>query len=328
MAELKFSPEIAIVVPLYGEAANLPHFLNTLIPCVESVCKDYRIILVDDGSTDETWLTITDQSRHYPKMTGIRLSRNFGKECALCAGLEHGYAQAAITMDGDLQHPPELIPEMVNIWRSGQAKVVEAVKRERGIESPLNRFGASVFYTVFRIFSGVKLDGMSDFKLLDRQVVEAWLRMKERSLFYRGMINWVGFPRAQIDFDVPIRISGGSRWSLLGLIRLALNSVTAFSSAPLHLSTITGLGFFIFAVFLGLQTLYMKFSGKAVSGFTTVILLLLIFGSLTLSSLGIIGHYLARIYEEVKGRPRYIISETFSQPRSGENRIEKPQMAE
>lgn len=312
MTEPPSAPEIEIIVPLYNEAGNLPHFLNTLIPYVESVCKDYRVLLVDDGSTDKTWQTITEQGQIYPKVTGIRLSRNFGKECALCAGLEQTYAQAAITMDGDLQHPPELIPEMVEIWRSGQAKVIEAVKLERGNESSMNRFGAKLFYTVFRLFSGVKLDGMSDFKLVDRQVVAAWLQLKERSLFYRGMINWVGFPRAQIEFTVPVRINGGSRWSLLGLIRLALNSVTAFSSAPLHLSTITGLGFFIFAVFLGFQTLYMKFSGKAVSGFTTVILLMLIFGSLTLSSLGIIGHYLARIYEEVKGRPRYIISETFS----------------
>lgn len=309
MTDLEPMPELAIIVPFFNEGAGLSAFIARLLPAVEMVTQDYRVVLVDDGSTDNTWAAISDQTRTHPKIFGMRLSRNFGKESALCAGLEHAQARAIITLDGDLQHPPELIPKMVRCWRQGNAKIVEAVKQERGSESPGNRIGSTVFYSVFRLFSGVKLDGMSDFKLLDHQVVEAWLQLKERNLFYRGMINWLGFPRAQVGFDVPVRFAGASRWSMVRLIRLALNAVSSFSSAPLQLATIFSFGFFLFAIGLGTQTLYRKFYGHAVDGFTTVILLLLIVGSLTLGVLGIIGHYIGRIYEEVKRRPRYIVAE-------------------
>jgi glycosyltransferase involved in cell wall biosynthesis len=233
----------------------------------------------------------------------LRLSRNFGKEAALCAGLEHASGRAVITMDGDLQHPPHAIPEMIRRWRSGEAVIVDGVKLEK------SRPRSLAFYAVFRALSGVDLDHASDFKLLDRQAVEAWRAMGDRNLFYRGMAHWLGFRRVQVKFEVYERAAGRSRWSVLRLMRLAAHAVVAFSSVPLQLATALGFAFLVFALLLGAQTLLIKLNGRAVSGFATVIILLLIVGSMVLLSLGVIGQYIAAIYDEVKGRPRYLVAE-------------------
>ena len=247
--------------------------------------------------------------QHPSIITAVRLSRNFGKENALCAGLETARGDAVIVMDGDLQHPPELIPKMIHIWHQSDADIVEAMKVSRGQESVISKIGSKVFYAIFNYLSGYNLKGASDYKLLDRKVVDAWLRMGERNLFFRGMTAWLGFKRVKIPFEVPVRIGGKSAWSTIKLIKLAIIGLTAFSSLPLHLITLLGCLFLVSAVPIGLQALYLKFIGRAVDGFTTVIVLLLIIGGLLMISLGIIGLYLARIYEEVKGRPRYLISE-------------------
>ena len=197
---------------------------------------------------------------------------------------------------------------MVQQWKDG-AEVVEAVKQHRGTESLYSKLRAQIFYAMFTRLAGYDLRGASDFKLMDRRVLDAWLRMGERNLFFRGMNAWLGFRRVQIPFDVPARIGGESSWSALQLARLAMTAVTSFSSAPLQLITFTGAGFAVFALVLGAQTLYQKIAGHAVDGFTTVILLLLVIGGAVMLGLGIIGTYIARIYEEVKGRPRYIVAE-------------------
>jgi glycosyltransferase involved in cell wall biosynthesis len=210
-------------------------------------------------------------------------------------------------MDGDLQHPPHLILEMARIWREANVEIVEAVKIDRGKESILGKLRTNLFYTIFNKLSGYNLKGASDYKLLDRKVVNAWLQMGERNLFFRGMTAWLGFRCVQIPFEVPDRVGGKSGWSTLKLVKLAITGLTAFSSLPLHFVTFSGIIFLIFAVFIGMQTLFLKLTRQAVSGFATVIILILIIGSLLMISLGIIGEYIAKIYEEVKGRPRYII---------------------
>lgn len=299
---------ISIVIPLYREGAHLASTLPEIIAVLNTLNTDYEIVLVDDGSPDNTWQAMLEQRKCYPQVKGVRLSRNFGKEAALAAGLEHALGDAIVVMDGDLQHPPILIPQMIQLWRDG-AEVVEAVKQHRGREGVLSRVRAKLFYSIFTRLTGLHLHGASDFKLMDRRVLEAWRGLNERNLFFRGMNAWLGFRRIQISFDVADRVEGESNWTILQLGRLAMTAVTSFSSAPLYLISFTGLIFFIFAFIIGLQTLYLKISGQAVDGFTTVILLLLIVGCAVMIGLGLIGVYIARIYDEVKGRPRYVIAE-------------------
>src|SRR5262245_58969589 len=209
-------------------------------------------------------------------------------------------------MDGDGQHPPSLIPELVRAWQAGSVDVVEAVKQERGDESWLQRLSARGFNALTSRLSGYDLREATDFKLLDRSVVAEWRAMPERNLFFRGMVAWLGFRHVQVPFSVSTRAGGSSSFTPRALVSLGLTAITAFSTVPLRLVTLVGGLFLLVSVALGVQTLWMWGSGRAVSGFTTVILLLLVLGSALLIGLGVIGEYLARIYQEVKGRPRYV----------------------
>jgi glycosyltransferase involved in cell wall biosynthesis len=309
--ETERPPLISLVVPLYKEAANLRAFLATITnELARTGCRS-ELIIVDDGSPDETWKIISEEARTISNLHGLRLSRNFGKELALCAGLERARGDAVIVMDGDGQHPPTLLPEMVRLWQTTGADIVEAVKTKRGPESFSGRMGALLFYVVLNKLAGVNLKGVSDFKLMNRRAVDAWQQMRERNVFFRGMTAWLGFTHVQIPFEVPERAAGTTGWSFPTRLKLALTGISAFSSLPLQFVTIAGLLFFAFSVVFGLYTLVLQLAGRSVSGFATVILLLLIIGSLLMLSLGIIGEYLARIYEEVKRRPRYVIASSI-----------------
>lgn len=311
--ELSRQPFLSVVIPVYCEGAFLQEVLAKIQNAVEGINEPYELILVDDGSTDNTWEVVRKVSKTYKMLKSVRLSRNFGKEAALSAGLDRAQGKIVITMDGDLQHPPSLIPEMVRIWRESEPDIVEAIKTDRGNESVIGRLGATFFYYIMNKLSGYNIRGASDFKLMNRHVVDAWRSMNERNLFFRGMSAWLGFKRIQIPFEVPERIGGSSRWSFLRLLRLSLGGVTAFSSLPLHFISLMGGLILCISIILGIQTLYFKFSGRAVSGFATVILLLLLIGSVIMIGLGIIGEYIARIYEEVKGRPRYVVAEEIGE---------------
>ena len=308
---------ISVVIPLYNEGSHLGELLSDLKGALEQAGCRFEVVLVDDGSSDDTWAKIKDEARICTHLRAIRLSRNFGKELALCAGLERARGKAVIVMDGDGQHPPSLLAPMIETWRTSGADIIEAVKRRRGRESLTSKFGALTFYVILNKLSGFDLKGASDFKLIDRRVLDTWLAMRERNVFFRGMTAWMGFRTIQIPFEVGPRRAGKSGWSYLRRAKLALTGITTFSSFPLHFVTFAGVIFFLFAVGLGIQTLYLKLAGRALTGFATVILLELIIGSLLMISLGIIGEYLARIYEEVKGRPRYIITESI-EPDSGQ----------
>src|SRR5438094_1562879 len=302
---------VSLVIPVVGEGAQLPAFLAAVRTSLDRCNLSYELLLVDDGSPDDTWQTITSEATSSQAICALRLSRNFGKESALCAGLEHARGDAVIVMDADGQHPPSLIPEMVRTWQSSGADIVEAVKRRRGRESLSSKIGAQLFYFVLNKLSGFHFKGASDFKLLNRKAVDGWLKLHERNVFFRGMTVWMGFTTVQIPFEVVPRSAGQSTWSVLKRLKLALVGITAFSSFPLHLVTLAGMIFLGLSVLLGVETLYLKLTGRAVSGFATVILLELMIGSFLMISLGIIGEYLARIYEEVKGRPRYIVAESI-----------------
>ena len=305
---------ISVVVPFFNEGAHLDTVIRRLAEVLQGINEPFEIVCLDDGSVDGTWPTLKQWAVKEPHIHAIRLSRNFGKEAALAAGLAHARGKAVITIDGDLQHPPELIVRMIEIWRRGEADVVEAKKTEANRQSVLHRLGAGLFYQLLRLLSGIALHNGSDFMLLDRKVVDAWLEMKEFHLFFRGMCAWLGFRRARVYFQVAERVGGVSKWPFLRLFRLAVNGITSFTSLPLHITTFMGVLFLLFSAILGAHTLYMKFSGHAVSGFTTVILLILILGSCVLISLGVIGAYIARIFDEVKGRPRFLVSESVQKP--------------
>ncbi len=310
-------PVLSVVIPLYQEGAHLPAVVARIAEEIRRTGETFELILVDDGSADDTWEVIGSLAGQHRELRGLRLSRNFGKEAALCAGIDAARGAAVMVMDGDLQHPPELIPEMVDLWKAGGVDLVEAVKDSRGEESLAHRAGSRLFYLILRTLSGHNLDDASDFKLMDRRVVEAWRRMGEHTLFFRGMVAWLGFQRARVSFKVPARVGGRSGWTFLRLVRLAITAVTAHSSHPLQAVTLLGGVFFMFAVALGLQTFYNWLVGAAVSGFTTVILLILIVGGVQMLCLGILGAYIARIFEEVKGRPRYVVKERLGAGRAG-----------
>jgi glycosyltransferase involved in cell wall biosynthesis len=300
---------ISLIIPVYNEELQIGITVDAVIENIRRTNCNYRIYLVDDGSSDNTWPVIKKLSQTVDNITAIKLSRNFGKEAAICAGLENVKGDCVILMDADMQHPPALIPEMVRLWKDEGYEVVEAVKSSRGKESRLNRFGAALFYSMLKKLGGVNIKNASDFKLMDIKAVEAWRSLKERNTFFRGMSAWVGFNRTTVPFEVPERDIGKSRWSMIRLIKLAVNAITSYSAIPLQIVTVLGTILLITSVIMGVQTLVKKFTGQALTGFTTVILLQLIIGSSLMISLGIIGTYIARIFDEVKSRPRYIISE-------------------
>jgi polyisoprenyl-phosphate glycosyltransferase len=304
--------KLSIVIPIHNEESAIEKCLRQVSSAVSQVRLPYEIIVVDDGSTDRSWKVLQNVSGEavfVKVLHALRFSRNFGKEAAIAAGLEVSQGDGVIVMDSDLQHPPHLIPEMVRLWLETDVDVVEGVKEKRGRESYVRRLGAKLFYGVFSRLTGFPMRDQTDFKLIDRRVVNAWLGMRERNLFFRGMTAWLGFKHAQVPFVVPDRTDDKSKWSPLSLMRLSLNAVSAFSSLPLQVVTFMGFLFLLFALVLAADALFMKLTGRALDGFTTVILLLLIVGSFLMISLGIIGMYLSRIYEETKQRPRYIRDE-------------------
>ena len=303
------SIECTVVIPAYNEEASLAATTHGLTQALERAGSAFDIVVVDDGSTDATWRAIRDLATADARVSGVRLSRNFGKEAAIRAGLESARGRAVLVMDADAQHPPEIAAALLERWRRGDVAIVEGVKARRGDEGTQRATQARWFYRLFRRLTGQDLEGAADFKLLDRHVVDQYLALPESSLFFRGLTAWMGYPTARVPFEVAPRAGGDSAWSVGRLSRMALRAITSFTSAPLHLITLMGLGFFAFSVLLGVQTLFRKVTGSAVDGFTTVILLILITGSALMIGLGVIGEYIARIYEEVKRRPRYLISD-------------------
>lgn len=310
---------LSVVLPAYNEEKMIKKAAGTIGSILKNEDIDYEIVFVDDGSKDGTWREIENAGKEDDHVNGVHFSRNFGKESAMMAGLENAGGNCVVVMDCDLQHPPETIVEMYRLWQQGY-EVVEGVKRTRGKESVFHKMSAGLFYRMISKAVKIDMSHASDFKLLDRRAVEALLEMPERNAFFRALSSWIGFRSTSVEFDVRDREIGESKWSTKSLIRYAISNIVSFSSAPMTVVTITGILGLLFAVILGIQTLVNYFSGHAVEGFTTVILIILIMGSLILMGLGIIGYYIAKIYEEVKCRPRYIISKKTGKHMTWEKR--------
>lgn len=298
---------LSVVLPAYNEEQNIENTVSVLSELLEKNGIPYELVFISDGSKDATFSKIKEASEKNPKIKGAEFSRNFGKEAGIFAGLELTTGDAVVVMDCDLQHPPQIIVKMWEQWKNG-AEVVEGIKTSRGKESLGHKLSAGLFYKVMSGLIKMDMNASSDFKLLDRKVVDVLLSLPERNTFFRALSFWTGFRTESVYYEVQERQYGESKWSFWSLMKYAIYNATSFSTLPLQVVTVTGVVAILFSVILAIQTLVRFLMGNSVEGFTTVILLILIIGGFIMLSLGIIGHYIARIYEEVKGRPKYIIS--------------------
>jgi polyisoprenyl-phosphate glycosyltransferase len=305
------TPVISVIIPMFNEASNIDALFSRLIPVVEGLRVPYEVICVDDGSRDDTLARLVALRERYPALKVVALSRNFGKEIALTAGLRHAAGRAAIPIDADLQHPPEIIPRLVEKWREG-FEVVYAVRRSRGTDSLVRRLSAGGFYWIFKRLSDVPIPkDAGDYRLLDRRVVDAINSMPERSRFMKGIFAWVGFRQIGVTYDVEPRREGASGWSARKLFHFAVDGLTSFSNFPLIAwgyvgAAISGASLVTGGYFLLRTLIY----GVDVPGYASLIVAVLFFGGVQLLTLGIIGSYVGRIFQEVKRRPLYFVRET------------------
>ena len=300
---------LSIIIPAYNESGNIHRTADVIREIMSREKISAAIYFVDDGSRDDTWEQIQAAAGEDGFVKGIHFSRNFGKEAAMFAGLEMAAGDCCAVMDCDLQHPPETLVEMYRLWEAG-FEVIEGVKEDRGRENILYKGMSALFYKLMSSATKIDMSRASDFKLMDRRAVDALVSLPERNTFFRALSSWVGYKTAQVGFEVQEREVGQSKWSTLSLIKYAVNNITSFTTKPLHLVTGMGIIFLILAVIQGIEALVRYARGMALEGFTTVILIELIIGSVVMISLGIIGSYIAKIYDEVKGRHRYIVSGT------------------
>lgn len=299
---------LSIVLPSYNEEQNIANTAKVLSDLLEQEKIEYELVFISDGSKDATYEEIQKAAKNNSRIKGAKFSRNFGKEASIFAGLRLTTGDAVIVMDCDLQHPPQTIPTMWKLWQEGY-EVIEGVKADRGKESLGYKLSAGIFYKVMSKLIKMDMNASSDYKLLDRKVVDVLLQLPEKNTFFRALTFWAGFKTTTVGYEVQERAFGTSKWSLVSLMKYAITNATSFSTLPLQLVTVMGIVSILISVILGIQTLVRYLMGNSAEGFTTVILLILLIGGFIMLSLGIIGHYIARIYEEVKGRPKYIISE-------------------
>lgn len=300
---------LSVIIPAYNEEQNISYTASTIGRILSEASIKYEILFVDDGSKDNTWRCVLEEAQRDDRICGLGFSRNFGKEAAIFAGLSQAKGDCCVVIDCDLQHPPEKIVEMYCLWEDGY-EVIEAVKASRGKEPPLYTLAAGCFYRIISRATQIDMMRASDFKLLDRKAVTALLALPEKNAFFRALSSWIGFKTTQVTFDVRERMQGESKWSAGTLVKYAISNIASFSTAPMQIITFLGCVTLVVSVCMGTLALWQKFMGRALEGFTTVIVLLLFMSSIIMMSLGVIGYYLAKIYDEIKGRPKYIIAKT------------------
>ncbi len=302
------SPLLSVVAPVYNEEPVLPEFHARLSGVLRPLGVRYEILYVDDGSVDRTAALLEELSRKDGSVRALLLTRNFGHQTALSAGLDFASGEAVVTMDADLQHPPELIPRLLEHWRSG-AKVVHAVREDtEGVGLP-KKWSSALYYRVVNALSSTPIAAnAADFRLLDRQAVEALKSMKERNRFLRGMIGWLGMPEASVPFSAPRRAAGGSKYTWRKMLRMGVDGILSFSVKPLRAAL--WLGLFVLAVNVAYAAfiLYNYFFRHAtIKGWASLILFTMFMNSIQLILLGVIGEYIGRMYEESKARPLYLV---------------------
>ena len=300
---------LSVIIPAYNEEEVLPQTVSVIDSLLVKAQIDHELLFINDGSKDSTWDRIEEAAKVNPAVRGISFSRNFGKESAIFAGLYEAKGDCCVVIDCDLQHPPEKIIEMYSLWEEGY-EIVEGVKKDRGKESRFHKFASKSFYSIMSDSIGFDMSRASDFKLLDRKAVNVLLNMNEKNAFFRALSSWIGFKSIEVEYEVRERAAGTSKWSTMALFKYALTNITSFTAAPMQF--VTFLGIIVFVVGLGatIEALISYAKGIAQEGFTTVIILQCFTGSFIMIGLGIIGYYISKIYEEVKGRPKFIIEET------------------
>lgn len=298
---------LSVILPAYNEELSVERAYHTISKILKDASIDNEIIFIDDGSSDATYDKISEMAEKEENVCGLHFSRNFGKEAAISAGLAAAEGDCVVVLDCDLQHPPEKIVEMYRLWESGY-EIVEGIKSSRGKENKMHGLAAKSFYSIISSVVGFDMSNASDFKLLDRKVVDVLNSIPEKKGFFRAISFWVGYKKTTVEFEVADRLEGESKWSAKGLIKYAISNISAYSTAPMQLVTVLGFIMLFITVVFGVWALIDKLSGRALEGMTTVIIILIFIGSIIMISLGIIGYYVARIYEEIKGRPKYIVS--------------------
>lgn len=302
--------KLSIVVPLFNEENSIKSLFDELNK-LKNKLPQTEIILVDDGSKDNTVDKIKQNKLNFPKKT-ISFSKNFGHQAALIAGMKEAEGELIVTMDGDLQHPPELIVKMIELTNQGY-DIVLTQKIDKDITTGFKRMSSTLFYKLINLFSDTNIvDGASDFRLLNRRAVKSLLSLPEKRKFLRGLVNWIGFEKVILPFEVQKRVSGESKYSLRKMFSLALSGITSFSTLPLYIAGGVGLAMSLLSLLYAIYIVIQYFSGATVSGWTSMLLVTLMVGSFMFIFLGVIGVYLAAIYDEVKNRPNYIIKDIFN----------------
>lgn len=298
---------LSVVIPAYNEEANIPNTAGKTAAVLRSAEIPYELIFVDDGSRDGTWKEICSAAKADPSVRGLSFSRNFGKEAAILAGLEAAKGDCCAVMDCDLQHPPEKLPEMYRLWKEGW-EVVNGVKADRGRESCFHRLAAATFYRFMDRATGTDMSRASDFKLLDRRIVEILLSLPERRPFFRALAPWTGFRETELEYRVEARSAGKSRWSFYALVRYAAAGIAGATTAPLQIVTAFGFAALAAAFLLSVLAIVDACRGTALTEFRILMLVTLYMGACLMLGMGMIGYYLGRVFTEAQHRPRYLVS--------------------
>lgn len=299
---------ISIVVPVFNEEENIEVFYQEVCKHMDPLPYQFEVVFVDDGSSDATPLILERLALQDERVRGLIMARNYGHQLALTCGLDHADGDAVVTMDGDMQHPPEMLPLLISKWEEG-VEVVQTIRVNTEGVSWFKKFTSSIFYKLINWMSKVRIqEGGSDFRLLDQKVVQSFRRFKERARFIRGMIGAIGYRQIQVSFTAPKRHAGTSKFSLKKMIHFALDGITAYSQLPLRFAFYIGLLFAVISFGVTMHVVYIKvFTPEAVPGWATISASILLLGGLQLLGLGIIGEYVGRIFEEVKQRPLYLL---------------------
>lgn len=316
---------LSIVVPCYNEEQTVPLFYQTVTPILGEIGLAYEIIFIDDGSRDATQEKVRRIAQADPRVSLISLSRNFGKEAALLAGLEYALGDAVIVMDVDLQDPPELLPELVKGWQEGY-DVVFTRRVSRQGEPPIRSWFARRFYTIINRLSDVQIvDGARDYRIMSRRAVDSLLNLRERSRFCKGLFSWVGYPSRCLEYENVIRVAGDSSWSFWKLFNYAIEGLVSFSTVPLKLATYVGLcvGLLSFGYML-VKIVDTLLYGNPVSGYPSLVSIVLFSAGVQLVFLGVIGEYLGRVFNEIKARPHYLVKDYIESSMKGFKTVAQP----
>ncbi len=308
----EFSPQLSLIVPVYNESSNLDLFHERVLKVLKPLNLSYEILFIDDGSKDDSLEKLLEIRGRDSNVKVVQFSRNFGKEIAVSAGLDLAEGKAAIPIDADLQDPPELIPSLLEKWKEGY-DVVYAKRTKRMGESWLKRWTASLFYRLIAKMTNIDIpEDAGDYRLLSRAAVEQLKRLRERHRFMKGLFTWVGFKQTAVFFERDPRYSGKTKWNYWKLWNFAIEGITSFSYIPLQAASYLGLLVSVFAFFYGVFIIAFKLlHGIAVPGYASLMAAVLFLGGIQLLTLGILGEYIGRIYDEVKQRPLYVIHKTY-----------------